>query len=112
MWLKEIADVTERSPQRVQRSGLGLAQVRFDLGEGLFNWIRIGRISRQKQEPGAALLQTLRGLLALVNGQVVEDHHIPCSEGWRKLCLDVSLERQPGDRPIDHPGRAQLVAPQ
>jgi hypothetical protein len=37
MWLKQIADVTERSPVRVERSGLGLAQVRFDLGERLFD---------------------------------------------------------------------------
>jgi hypothetical protein len=37
MWLKQIADVTERSPVRVERSGLGLAQVGFDLGEGLFD---------------------------------------------------------------------------
>jgi hypothetical protein len=45
MWLKQIADVTERSPVRVERSGLGLAQVGFNLGEGVFNWIRIGAIS-------------------------------------------------------------------
>jgi hypothetical protein len=38
--LNQIADVTERSPKRVKRSSLGLAQVRFDLGEGLFNGIK------------------------------------------------------------------------
>ena len=57
MWLKQIADVTERAPERVERSGLGLAQVGFDLGEGLFNWIKIRRISRPKQEPGSLLAQ-------------------------------------------------------
>ena len=31
---------------------------------------------RQEQKPGSALLQTLRGLLALVDSQVVEDHHV------------------------------------
>jgi hypothetical protein len=35
--LKQIADVAERSPERVERSGLGLAQVRLDLGKGLFD---------------------------------------------------------------------------
>jgi hypothetical protein len=35
--LKQIADVTERSPQCIEGSGLGLAQVRFDLGKGLFD---------------------------------------------------------------------------
>jgi hypothetical protein len=81
MWLKQIADVTERSPVRVERSGLGLAQVGFDLGEGLFNWIQIGRISRQEQEPGTSLFQTLGSLFALVNGQVVEDHDVPLCAG-------------------------------
>ena len=46
LWLKQIADVTERSPVRVERSGLGPAQVGFDLGEGVSNWIQIGAISR------------------------------------------------------------------
>jgi hypothetical protein len=34
---EQVADLTERSPERVERSGLGLAQVRFDLSEGLFD---------------------------------------------------------------------------
>src|SRR5919107_3276415 len=105
-------DVAERSPERVERSGLGLAQVRFDLGKGLFNGIQIGRVSRQEQEPGASLFQTLRSLLALVDGQVVEDHHVALVQGRRELCLDVSLERQAGDRAIDDPGRTQLMAAQ
>jgi hypothetical protein len=68
VWLEEVAGVAEGVPERVERSGLGLAQVCLDLGEGLFNWIKVGRISGQKQEPGASLLQILRGLLALVDG--------------------------------------------
>jgi hypothetical protein len=32
--LKQFADVAERSPERVERSGLGLAQVCLDLGKG------------------------------------------------------------------------------
>jgi hypothetical protein len=35
--LKQIADVTERLPQRIEGAGRGLAQVRFDLGKGLFD---------------------------------------------------------------------------
>jgi len=35
LWFEQVADLTERSPERVERSGLGLAQVRFDLGKGL-----------------------------------------------------------------------------
>ena len=39
MWFEQVADVTEGAPERVERSGLGLAKVRFDLGKGLFNGI-------------------------------------------------------------------------
>jgi len=33
VWLKQIADVTERAPKRIEGSGLGFAQVCLDLGE-------------------------------------------------------------------------------
>jgi hypothetical protein len=31
MWLEEVADVADGPPERLERSGFGLAQVRFDL---------------------------------------------------------------------------------
>jgi hypothetical protein len=40
LWFEQVADLTERAPERVKRSGFGLAQVCLDLGEGLFNWIK------------------------------------------------------------------------
>jgi hypothetical protein len=40
VWLEEVADVAEGAPERVERSGLGFAQVGFDLGKGLFNWMK------------------------------------------------------------------------
>jgi hypothetical protein len=45
LWLEQVTDVTERSPERVERSGLGLAQVRLDLGEGLFDRIAMMPLS-------------------------------------------------------------------
>jgi hypothetical protein len=39
LWLEQVADVTEGSPERVERSGLGFAQVCLDLGEGLLSGI-------------------------------------------------------------------------
>jgi hypothetical protein len=38
-------------------------------------------------------LQTLGCFLALVDGQVVEDHHIAFSQRRRQLRLDVGVER-------------------
>jgi hypothetical protein len=37
VWLKEVADIAEGSPERLKRSGFSFAQVCFDLGKGLFN---------------------------------------------------------------------------
>jgi hypothetical protein len=39
VWLKQVADVAERSPERVNGSGFGFAQVRLDLGKGLLDRI-------------------------------------------------------------------------
>ena len=39
MRLKQIADVAERSPERIDSSGFGFAQVRLDLGKGLLDRI-------------------------------------------------------------------------
>ena len=111
MRLKQIADVVEGAPERVKGAGLGLAQVCLDLGEGLLNRIEIGRISRQEQEPGASLFQTLGSLFTLVDRQVVEDHHVTFVQARRELRLDVSLESQPGDRAINDPQCTQLMAP-
>jgi hypothetical protein len=35
--LKQIADATERPPECIKGASFGFAQVRFDLGKGLFD---------------------------------------------------------------------------
>src|SRR3954462_13223345 len=69
LWLEEIADVAEGSPERLDGSGFGLAQVGLDLGEGLLDRIEIGGIGGQEQEPSASLPQALDCPLALVDGK-------------------------------------------
>jgi len=68
IWLEQIADGAEGAPKRVKGPGFGFAQMRFDLDEGLFSWVQIGRVRGQKQEPGSLFLQTLGGFFALVGG--------------------------------------------
>ena len=69
--LDQIADIPNGSPEHVKGAGFGFAQVRLDLSEELLNWVKIRTVRGQKTEPGAALLQTLRGFLTLVHRQVV-----------------------------------------
>lgn len=47
MWLEQIADVAEGTLERVKDSGFGLAQVCFDLGEGLLNRVHVRIVRRQ-----------------------------------------------------------------
>jgi len=61
----------------------------LELGEGHFDRVEIGRVLRQKQEPGALGLQALRRLWTLVDGEVVEDDHVAALEGGSELGLDV-----------------------
>jgi hypothetical protein len=39
LWLKQVADVTESAPERIQGAGFGFAQMRFDLSKGLLDRI-------------------------------------------------------------------------
>jgi hypothetical protein len=63
--LKQIADVADGAPERIEGAHGRLAQTRLELGEGLFDRIEIGRIGWQEQEPGAPLLRQLCSLGAL-----------------------------------------------
>lgn len=48
-WLEQVADVTARSPERIDSSGFGFAQVRLDLGKGLFNRVQVRPVRWQGQ---------------------------------------------------------------
>src|SRR4051794_18569101 len=50
------ADVAQGGPERLERARGRLAQERFDLGERHLDWVQIGRVLRQEQEPGPRAL--------------------------------------------------------
>ena len=66
----------------------------------------------QEQEPGTPLLQTLRGFLAFMRRQVVEDDDVTLRQGRRQLGLHIGLEDAPGHRPVNHPGCRQPIPAQ
>ena len=84
----------------------------LELGEGHFDRVEIGRVLRQKQEPGALGLQALRRLWTLVDGEVVEDDHVAALEGGSELGLDVAVEGVAIDGAVDDPGCVEAEAAQ
>ena len=109
MWVEEVADVSERLEQGVKRSGTYAPQVCLKLGEGHLDGIEIGAVSRQEQEPAAALSQSLRRLWAFVSGQIVEDDNGSRFKRRGQLRLDIGVEGRPVHWAIDHPRCDQSV---
>jgi len=97
------------------------AQEGFELGKGHFDWIKIGTVGRQKQDPGAPGPDRLLGGFALMGRQIVHDDDIAFVKRRRELGLDIDLEdalvhwrvdderggevaaAQPGDEGLRHP---------
>ena len=99
-------------PQGIDGPRFCLSQMSLEFGEGHLDRIEVGAVGRQVEEPCAALLEDRGGLLALVAGEVVEDHHVAWLQRWSELGFDPGLEDPPVHRAVDHPGGGQPVMPQ
>src|SRR4051812_24438611 len=53
------ADVAQGGPERLECARRRAAQMRFELGKRHLDWVQIGRVLRQEQEPGAPRLERL-----------------------------------------------------
>ena len=71
--------------------------------------LRSGAVSRQEQEPAAALLQGLCRALTFVGGQVVENDNSPLIKCRDQLRLDIGIESRAVHCAVDHPWRDQGV---
>ncbi len=56
------------------------------------DWVQIGTVGRQEEEPRAALFEDGLGFFAFVAGEVVEDHHVAALKRWSQLGLNIFLE--------------------
>src|SRR5215212_5538839 len=78
-------DVAQGGPERLEGACGRAAQMRFELGERHLDWVQIGRVLRQvlrqEQEPGTARLESLGSAGALVDREIVRDHHIAAPKG-------------------------------
>lgn len=81
----------------------------FEFGECHFDWIEVGAVCGQKQEPTAAPSQGFCRARAFVSGQIVEDHNGSGIERRGQLCLDICVEGGAVHGPLDHPWRDQGV---
>lgn len=102
----ELADV---SPSVLNGALLILPHPVFDLGEGLFDRIEVGRVWRQVPEPGASGFDYLPDGFRLVASEIVENDDVAFAQGWREKMLDIGVEAFTVDRPVEDAGCGELV---
>lgn len=88
---------------------LSLPHPVFDLGEGLFDRVEIGRVWRQVPEPGASRLDHLPDRFRLVASEIVENDDVAFAQGWQENVLHVATEAFTVDRAIEDAGCRELV---
>ena len=82
----------------------------FELGEGHFDRVQVGRVGRQEDQVVALGAQKRDGARRFVRGQVVGDDNLARSEGWGQFVLDLGLKADAVHCAVQHPGSQQTVA--
>ncbi len=72
----QVADGAGGLPYLVIGSRGSLSDQGFEFREGHFDWVEVGAVGRQEEEPGTERFERLGGCGAFVAGEIVEDHHI------------------------------------
>ena len=111
-WGEGVEEATDREPEGFAGSFGGLAQERLQLGEGELDRVEIGAVGRQKEQVGAAGVNQLGDLRALVAGQVVENEGVAWPEFRDEHLTDVLGEDRPVHRAIEHERSEQALAGQ
>jgi len=104
--LDEVADV---APSVFDGALLSLPHPVFDLGEGLFDRVEVGRVWRQVPEPGASSLDHLPDSFRLVASEIVENDDVAFVQGWQEKVLHISAEAFAIDRAVEDAGCRELV---
>ena len=82
-------------------SGLGTAEIPFDLAPHFFDGIEIRGIGRQKQDLSPGLGDQGQCLIVFVRGQVIHHHQISRPEGRTQHFPNIGLEHFRVSRPVD-----------
>ena len=86
-----------------------LRSAAFQPGEGLLDWIEVGRVGRQIAHARADSLDRLSGAGDLVSAQVVHEDDVALAQGRYQNLFDISQERRPIHRTVDDIGRRKAV---
>jgi len=99
-----VEGLTDGLPQDVASARGGLAQRRFELGEGLFDWVEIGAVGRQVDELGTLRDDCFENAGSLMAAQIVEEDDVIGPQGRRQQLLDIGAEAfgARSDRAVSH----------
>ncbi len=101
-WSEGREQAGDGSPEGLDCSGCGLAQMSFEFGEGLLDGIEIRRVRRQIAQGCARCGDGGFDGRAFVAGEVVHDDNVAGPEAWHKDLLDIGEEGFGVHRAVEH----------
>ena len=112
LWCEQVADFTDGFPEIVVGSGLHLSQKGLELRKGHFDRIVVWRVSRQEEYPRLSFGDGSRRSGALVDVEVIPDHHVARLKRRRELGSHVGVELVAIHGSIDDKGGDDGIAAQ
>jgi hypothetical protein len=111
--LREVVEqVSDAPPRCFMGSFSGFAHEMFELGKDLLDWVQIGAVGRQEQEPCADAPDCVADGGPLVAGEIVHDDDIARRECRDEALLNIIKEAVAVDRLVQHTGRVDTVTAQ
>ncbi len=107
-----IEEGADSAPRRLDGAFSRLAESGFELGEALFNRVKIGRIGGQEAQRGARPLDGCPPGGPLVAAEIVQDDDIAGSQSGEEALFHIGEEAGAIDRAIADTGGGQAVAPE
>ena len=99
-------------PECLTGAGCGLSEQALQLGEGLLDWVQIGRVGREIKQAGAGGPDCFAHTSDLVGREVIQDHHVGLRQRWRKELADIGEEGLTGHGAVQHERRDEAGAAQ
>src|SRR5438067_10561624 len=94
--------LSDRFFQSLARSGPCAPKEGLDLGEGLFNRRKIGRVVWTKQHMASFLLDELADACPLMDAQIIHHHNMAGMQTGDEDMLQVGFKRRRIGCPFDH----------